>query len=260
MKGKDKKKGKTELIKMENFLKNENSLKVDDKIEKNTKTFDKIMFLYTVAGKEVVSKLEIIQQEFKLFYDYDVIDSIKTRIKSVDSIINKMKTKDLELTYQDMIENINDIAGVRVICPLKKDVFSIINLIRQMPNIRVIKEKDYITKPKKSGYSSYHLIVEVPVNVLHKIIYVKVEIQIRTMAMDFCSSLEHKINYKYEKDIPKGIKKELRDCAKLTQKLDKRMSNLGKNLIEDEKQIVNEITAEYSTVYTGLMLSEHASL
>lgn len=223
MKGKDKKKGKTELIKMENFLKNENSLKVDDKIEKNTKTFDKIMFLYTVAGKEVVSKLEIIQQEFKLFYDYDVIDSIKTRLKSVDSIINKMKTKELELTYQDMIENINDIAGVRVICPLKKDVFSIINLIRQMPNIRVVKEKDYITKPKKSGYASYHLIVEVPVNVLHKIIYVKVEIQIRTMAMDFWASLEHKMIYKPQTEISKSASRELVSCARAIYRLDNKL-------------------------------------
>ena len=133
-------------------------------------------------------------------------------------------------------------------------------MIENMQDITVLKKKDYVSKPKESGYSSYHLIVSVPVSLSVGTIDVKVEIQIRTMAMDFWASLEHKINYKYEKDIPKSIKKELKECAKFSQNLDKRMSNFGRILMEDEKELVKEITAEYSTVYTGLMLSENVSL
>ena len=116
------KKEKNELITMATLLKK------DEKIEKNTKTFEKIMFLYSIASKELETKLEIIKEEFKLFYDYELIDHMQTRIKKPDSIANKMKTRGLPLTYQDMIENINDIAGIRVICPLKKDVFTVRDL------------------------------------------------------------------------------------------------------------------------------------
>ena len=134
------KKEKNELITMATLLKK------DEKIEKNTKTFEKIMFLYSIASKELETKLEIIKEEFKLFYDYELIDHMQTRIKKPDSIANKMKTRGLPLTYQDMIENINDIAGIRVICPLKKDVFTVRDLVRKIPGVKVIKEKDYINK------------------------------------------------------------------------------------------------------------------
>ena len=134
------KKEKNELITMATLLKK------DEKIEKNTKTFEKIMFLYSIASKELETKLEIIKEEFKLFYDYELIDHMQTRIKKPDSIENKMKTRGLPLTYQDMIENINDIAGIRVICPLKKDVFTVRDLVKKIPGVKVIKEKDYINK------------------------------------------------------------------------------------------------------------------
>lgn len=137
------KKEKNELITMATLLKK------DEKIERNTKTFEKIMFLYSIASKELETKLEIIKEEFKLFYDYELIDHIQTRIKKPDSIANKMKTRGLPLTYQDMIENINDIAGIRVICPLKKDVFTVRDLVRKIPGVKVIKEKTIYTIPKK---------------------------------------------------------------------------------------------------------------
>ena len=123
------KKEKNELVTMSMLLKK------NEKIEKNTKTFEKIMFLYSVAIREMETKLEIIKEEFKLFYDYELIDHMQTRIKKPESIANKMKARGLQLTYQNMIENINDIAGVRVICPLKKDVFSIRDLIRKIPGV-----------------------------------------------------------------------------------------------------------------------------
>jgi len=185
------------------------------------------MFLYSVAIREMETKLEIIKEEFKLFYDYELIDHMQTRIKKPESIANKMKARGLQLTYQNMIENINDIAGVRVICPLKKDVFSIRDLIRKIPGVKVLKEKDYITNPKKSGYSSYHMILEVPIILSQKIMYVKLEVQIRTMAMDFWASLEHKLKYKPQAEITKSASKELVSYAKMVHKLDNKMMFLS---------------------------------
>ena len=211
------KKEKNELITMSTLLRK------DEKIEKNTKSFEKIMFLYSVASKELQTKLEIIKDEFKLFYDYDLVDHMQTRIKKPDSIVNKMKSRGLDITYQNMIENINDIAGIRVICPLKKDVFSVRDLVRNIPGVRILKEKDYINNPKKSGYSSYHMILEVPISLSNKHMYVKVEVQIRTMAMDFWASLEHKVKYKPQSEITKASSKELVTCAKMVHKLDNKM-------------------------------------
>ena len=211
------KKEKNELITMSTLLRK------DEKIEKNTKSFEKIMFLYSVASKELQTKLEIIKDEFKLFYDYDLIDHMQTRIKKPDSIVNKMKSRGLDFTYQNMIENINDIAGIRVICPLKKDVFSVRDLVRNIPGVRILKEKDYINNPKKSGYSSYHMILEVPISLSNKHMYVKVEVQIRTMAMDFWATLEHKLKYKPQSEITKASSKELVTCAKMVHKLDNKM-------------------------------------
>lgn len=211
------KKEKNELITMSTLLRK------DEKIEKNTKSFEKIMFLYSVASKELQTKLEIIKDEFKLFYDYDLVDHMQTRIKKPDSIVNKMKSRGLDITYQNMIENINDIAGIRVICPLKKDVFSVRDLVRNIPGVRILKEKDYINNPKKSGYSSYHMILEVPISLSNKHMYVKVEVQIRTMAMDFWASLEHKLKYKPQSEITKASSKELVTCAKMVHKLDNKM-------------------------------------
>ena len=214
-------KGNNELIKMENFL------ETDDKINIHSKTFEKIMFIYSVAIKELKNKIEIMQDEYKILYDYDLIDHINTRIKSPESIEKKMLKRNIPLQYKNMIEEINDIAGIRVICPLKKDIYSIKEFIENIPGLRVIKEKDYITNPKKSGYTSYHLIVEVPISLSRKLMYVKVEIQIRTMAMDFWASLEHKMKYKPKTEISKTASKELVSYAKMIQKLDQKMMILS---------------------------------
>lgn len=210
----------TDLIKIKNFI------DYDKKIQKNDKKFEKLMFIYKMAIKELETKIEIIKDEFKLFYDYDLIDHINKRIKTPNSIMKKMKDKELECTYKDMVENINDIAGIRVICPLKKDIFSIKNMIQKLPGIKTIKEKDYITNPKKSGYSAYHLVLGVPVVLSQSIIYVKVEVQIRTLAMDFWSSLEHKMKYKTSREITKKISKEWISFAKMVNKIDNKIMNM----------------------------------
>lgn len=209
------------LIRMENFL------DYNKEVKKEDKTFEKLMFIYSIAIRELETKIGILKDEFKMFYNYDLIDHVNTRIKEPESIIQKMKNRGCKLTYKEMIENINDIAGIRIICPLKKDIFSIKDLIEKLPGVHILKEKDYVTHPKESGYSSYHIIVEIPVTLSTNVIYVKVEIQIRTMAMDFWASLEHKMKYKPEDEVSKKLSKEWINCAKMINKLDNKMMLLN---------------------------------
>ena len=207
----------TSLLKIDNFLVE------TDKINSSDETFNKLMFLYSAALKQLETKMDILKEEFNCFYGCSIIDHTQTRIKKPDSIIKKMEDKNYEKTYRNLVEQINDIAGLRVICPIKDNVFTIVDLIKNMPDINVIKEKDYITKPKKSGYSSYHMIVEVPVQLMKQIIPVKVEIQIRTLAMDFWASLEHDIKYKTNNKLTKKMSNELVKCAKMINKMDDKM-------------------------------------
>ena len=205
----------------------ENLMKIEKEIEIKSKEFEKIMFIYKFAIKEINTKLEILKDEFELFYDYKLIDHINARIKSPESIKKKMNDKGLEYTYNEMIKNINDIAGIRVICPVQKDIYSVRNLITKIPGVKVLKEKDYVKNPKKSGYSSYHIIIEIPVTLSQSLIYVKVEIQIRTLAMDFWASIEHELKYKTNKELTKAESKELVHCAKIVNKLDNKMMLLN---------------------------------
>lgn len=221
MKRKNKNKEVTDLAKVEKYI------DYNQKLEKNDETFKKLMFIYSTGIKELQTKMEIIQEEYKIFHNYNLIDHINTRIKTPESIKQKMEKRNLNLNYKEMIENINDIAGIRIICPLKKDIFSIKALIEKLPNINILTEKDYVTHPKESGYSSYHIIVEVPVTLSKNIVYVKVEIQIRTIAMDFWANLEHKMKYKPEESIDKKTSKEWISCAKIIQKLDNKMMLLS---------------------------------
>ena len=215
---------KKDKVKELGIMEMKNFLSYDEKIEEKTNTFEKLMTIYEMAIAELETKINILQREFKVFYNYDLIDHINTRIKQPDSIVNKMKKKGYELTYKEMIENINDIAGIRVICQLKDDIFKIRNLIEQMPGIYIEKEKDYVNHPKESGYSSYHMIAKVPVTLSNQIIYVKVEIQIRTLAMDFWASLEHKMKYKTDKEVNKKTSKELVNYAKIVNKIDNKIA------------------------------------
>lgn len=218
---KTKKRKTNELIKVENFIDYNQNLKCDEK------TFQKLMFIYSMAMEELETKINIFKKEFPIFYEYDLIEHIDTRIKKPESIIEKMKKRNIPLNYKNMIENINDIAGIRIVCPLKKDIFTIKELIQKLPGIHILNEKDYVSHPKKSGYASYHLILESPVSLSKQNIYVKVEIQIRTVAMDFWASLEHKAKYKKAEEISKQESKEWISCAKLIHKLDHKMMLLN---------------------------------
>ena len=212
-----------DLIIIENFLENK-----EEKLDVKEETFDKLMFFYKSALNQLETQMNIIKDEFKIMYNYDLIDHIDTRIKEPKSIIKKMEKKKYKKTYVNLIDKINDVAGLRVVCTLKDDIFFIKDLIKQIPGVHVLKEKDYVTTPKKSGYTSYHMIIEVPVRLTQKTINVKCEVQIRTLAMDFWASLEHKIKYKSKKEVTKSVSKELVACAKTIQKLDHKMMLLNR--------------------------------
>ena len=197
----------------------------NEKLDVKEEPFEKLMFFYKSALKQLELQMNIIKDEFKLIYNYDLIDHIDTRIKEPKSIVKKMEKKKYDKTYLNLIEKINDIAGIRIVCTLKDDIFFIRDLVKQIPDIHIIKEKDYVTNPKESGYSSYHMIVEVPVKLTQKTIYVKCEIQIRTLAMDFWASFEHKVKYKAKNDVNPKMSKELVNCAKMINKFDTKMIN-----------------------------------
>ena len=207
-------------------MKIEEFLEVKQLIDRNSENFNSLMYLYSLAVKEMERKVNIIKYDYTYLYDYDFIDHIKTRIKTPESIVKKMQKKGCELTYQNLIEKVQDVAGIRIITPLKNDVFQVVELIKEFPEIKIIQEKDYVTKPKESGYSSYHLIAEVPVYLKDEIIYVKTEIQIRSLAMDFWASLEHKIKYKPNGEINEAVSKELVECAMDISCLDNKMVTL----------------------------------
>lgn len=209
-----------DLMIIERCIENKN-----EKLDVKEEPFEKLMFFYKSALKQLELQMNIIKDEFKLIYNYDLIDHINTRIKEPKSIVKKMEKKKYDKTYLNLIEKINDIAGIRIVCTLKDDIFFIRDLVKQMPDIHVLKEKDYVTNPKESGYSSYHMIVEVPVKLTQKTIYVKCEIQIRTLAMDFWASFEHKVKYKTKNDVNPKMSKELVSCAKMINKFDTKMIN-----------------------------------
>ena len=214
-------------MKEEKSLLNENILSLEGKkIDIKGEDFKKIMFLYKIALREMETRINIIKDEYEFLYNYCLIDHIKTRLKKPDSIVKKMENKKIEMNYQKLIDEISDIAGIRIICPVKENIFDVLNIIKSYPDIKVLKEKDYISNPKKSGYSSYHIILEVPINVAGKIINIKTEIQIRTMAMDFWASLEHKIKYKTDKEVTKKMCKELINAAKILNKMDVQMAEM----------------------------------
>lgn len=209
-----------DLMIIEKCIENQN-----EKLDVKEEPFEKLMFFYKSALKQLELQMNIIKDEFKLIYNYDLIDHIDTRIKEPKSIVKKMEKKKYDKTYLNLIEKINDIAGIRIVCTLKDDIFFIRDLVKQIQDIHVLKEKDYVTNPKESGYSSYHMIVEVPVKLTQKTIYVKCEIQIRTLAMDFWASFEHKVKYKTKNDVNPKMSKELVSCAKMINKFDTKMIN-----------------------------------
>lgn len=228
-----KKKKKESLISMEDNLISKQYIDI------NSEAFDKVMFLYQSAIKELKTKIEIIQDEMRLFYGYEPIETINTRVKSGESIIKKMQAKGYELTYENLFEKISDVAGIRVVCNFKKDVYKIAETIENIQDIKIVCKKDYLKKPKKSGYRSYHLQVEVPVSFSKGTMYIKTEIQIRTLAMNFWASLEHQLKYKND-SISKSDSRSLEKYAKVINSIDDGMFTIYDNTVEKENFLLIE--------------------
>ncbi|MCH5344784.1 MAG: GTP pyrophosphokinase family protein [Acetatifactor sp.] len=190
-----------------------------------------VTLVYNSALRQVETKLEILNDEFQHVHQYNPIEHIKARIKTPESIVKKLKRHGYESTIENMVKYVNDIAGIRVICSFTSDIYRIADMIGEQKDIKVMGVKDYITFPKASGYKSYHMIVSIPVYLSDRIVDTKVEIQIRTVAMDFWASLEHKIHYKFEGDAPEYIRNELVECAKMVSDLDARMLSLNEEIL-----------------------------
>lgn len=200
-------------------------------------SWETMMFLYNSALKEVGTKLEILNDEFVHIHNYNPIEYIKSRIKTPESIVKKLKKAGLESTISNMVSNVKDIAGIRIVCSFTSDIYKLAEMIGKQNDLTVISVKDYMKNPKKSGYKSYHMIVSVPIFLSNKVVDTNVEIQIRTIAMDFWASLEHKIYYKFEGNAPDYISRDLRECAEIVANLDAKMLSLNNAILEaKEKQ------------------------
>ena len=202
-------------------------------IEKDLKRF---LLSYRFGLEEVMTKINILRQDFQYIHDYNPIEHVKSRVKSPESILKKINRKDLDISIASIKESIRDIAGIRIVCSFISDIYTISEMIQSQKDLKIVECKDYIKNPKPNGYQSLHLILQIPVFMSDGVEEVYVEIQIRTVGMDFWASLEHKIFYKYNKDIPQKLIDELREAAIITAQLEKRMEILN-NEIERIKQI-----------------------
>jgi putative GTP pyrophosphokinase len=211
-------------------------LEIEIEHNNDVESWEEVVLIYNSALKEIGTKLEILNDEFQHVHQYNPIEHIKSRIKTPQSIVKKLKKHGYESTIDNMVKYVNDIAGVRVICSFTSDIYRIAEMIINQNDIKVISVKDYILHPKPSGYKSYHLIVTVPIFLSDRIVDTKVEIQIRTVAMDFWASLEHKIHYKFEGNAPEHIKRELVECANMVSDLDAKMLSLN----EQVQELANE--------------------
>ncbi|KOS60985.1 GTP pyrophosphokinase family protein [Lysinibacillus agricola] len=185
---------------------------------------------YKFALHEIETKINILQEEFKLIHEYNPIEHVSTRVKSPKSILMKIKKKNLEPSIEAIRESIRDIAGVRITCSFVEDIYKVSAMLQAQHDIEVIDVKDYIAYPKENGYQSLHLIIKIPIFMSDRMEKVYTEIQIRTIAMDFWASLEHKIYYKYNKEVPEHIRFELKEAAIQAAELDRKMERLNKEI------------------------------
>ena len=188
------------------------------------------MLPYTSALKVVNMYIDTIEEELFTYKRQNPIEHVKSRLKRPSSIARKLEKKGLEPTLENAVKYIDDIAGVRIVCQFQEDIYRVADVIKKFENIRIVQIKDYIANPKENGYRSYHMHVEIPVRMLHGEEMVKVEFQLRTVAMDFWASLEHKIRYKNESEIPDHFSSELKLCATLVEKMDSEMQHLNNEI------------------------------
>lgn len=192
--------------------------------------YKELMAYYCCAMMEIEMKMPFLNEELSLQHGHPPIETIKTRLKSVDSIANKLMKRNLLLTVDNIERHIQDVAGVRVICSFSSDIYTVAEAFLKQDNITLVEKKDYLQNPKPNGYRSLHLIVKIPIFLQGKMKQVKVEVQFRTISMDWWASLEHKIRYKKDIIVPKDIANELRECAEVSAILDNRMEKIQEKI------------------------------
>ncbi|OOM77793.1 GTP pyrophosphokinase family protein [Clostridium sp. BL-8] len=201
-----------------------------DMIEERIEEISETLLIYRSAIKEVKTKLDILDDELKIKRKRNPIEYMKSRVKTPNSIMEKLRRKGFEMSIKSAKKNLNDIAGIRVICSFVGDIYDIANMLIRQDDIKLIEEKDYIKSPKPNGYRSLHLVVEVPIFFSDHVEPVRVEVQIRTIAMDFWASLEHKLYYKTSGESPAHITQDLKECAELIASTDMRMQDIHKEV------------------------------
>ena len=201
---------------------------IHERSEKDS--FETAMFIYQSALIQMNSRVEVLNRELNHVYSYNPIEYVKTRLKTPESIMKKLKKNGHQVSIDDMVEYVNDIAGLRITCSFFTEIYFVADMIARQDNLSVLSIKDYISRPKESGYKSYHMLLSIPVALADAVIPTKVEVQIRTMAMDFWASLEHKIYYKYEGNAPGYFARELQECASIISKLDAKMMSLNESM------------------------------
>ena len=195
--------------------------------------FRQMMMMYSCAIKEIKTKLQVLNDDLSIKRQRNPIEFIKTRVKQPDSIASKLRRKGYPVTVQSVFENLSDVAGVRVICAFIDDIYKVADMLTAQDDIELIKRKDYIKNPKMNGYRSLHLIIEVPVFFSDHKEQIRVEVQIRTIAMDFWASLEHQLKYKKDIDDAESIMYELRACADVINRTDYHMQSLRDRIVEN---------------------------
>ena len=185
------------------------------------------MLKYNFALQLLETQFNILIKEFEFKNKYNPVEHVKSRIKSEKSIIDKLNKKGYKVTAKNMIQHVHDIIGIRIVCSFLSDVYDIVDIIKSSKQFKIKEEKDYIKNPKSTGYMSYHLIVLVPIYLNETVEYIEAEVQIRTSAMDFWASIDHKIQYKFPSEIPEEVKNEMFNCAVDIRKLDEKMYQLN---------------------------------
>lgn len=199
-------------------------------VQNYTAPYKEMMAYYRCAMMEVETKFRVLNEELSLEYDRNPIETIKTRLKSVDSIADKMGNLNIPITVDNIEKYLHDVAGVRVICGFPSDIYTLSRAFLNQDDITLIEAKDYIANPKPNGYRSLHLIVEIPIFLHDEKKTMKVEVHFRTISMDWWASLEHKIRYKKDVTVPKDIAQDLRECAEAAAILDNRMEQIQKKI------------------------------
>ena len=209
-------------------------VQIPEEMHEMAPKFQEAMMMYTCAIREVKTKLEVLNDELSVKNRRNPIELIKSRVKKPQSIVEKLKRRGLPLTLESIVNNLYDVAGIRVICSFLDDIYDVADMLTRQDDVNLIAVKDYIKMPKENGYRSYHLIVEIPVFFSERKQPMRVEVQIRTIAMDFWASVEHKIKYKKEVEGAEEIIKELKECADIISSTDDRMQNIRKRLEGDK--------------------------